>query len=320
MKPFHTIAIPHKDILEGRLTMDVFAADLWEVFQHRGPDEYQDADTFFRKTYLTQGLEELFGVVGKRLRGEGGDPVIQIQTPFGGGKTHALIALHHKAAEWDTKPVVIVGTAMGTDQTLWGVMEKQLTGEIASLAGQVAPGREAIRELLYDHQPVLILMDEVLEYATKAAGVKVEESTLAGQSIAFMQELTEVAGTLEKVCLLVSLPSSVIEHYDEGGKGSSSNYRRCLGESRRSTRQSRTMRSARSSGGGFLTPLTKREQEPSCSGFWNMQYRRGFCLQGWNPASTETDSLTHILLCPKWWMCSISAGELFQRSRGREGC
>jgi len=34
------------------------------------------------------------------LRGEGGDPVIQIQTPFGGGKTHALIAMYHMAAAW----------------------------------------------------------------------------------------------------------------------------------------------------------------------------------------------------------------------------
>lgn len=47
MKPFHTIAVPHKDILEGRLTMDVFAADLWEVSQKRGPDKYKDTETFF---------------------------------------------------------------------------------------------------------------------------------------------------------------------------------------------------------------------------------------------------------------------------------
>ena len=53
MKPLHTIAVPRKDILEGRLTMDVFAADLWEVSQNRGPDEYKDAETFFKKTYLT---------------------------------------------------------------------------------------------------------------------------------------------------------------------------------------------------------------------------------------------------------------------------
>ncbi|MCK5722645.1 MAG: ATP-binding protein, partial [Gammaproteobacteria bacterium] len=128
MKPFHTIAVPHKDILEGRLTMDVFAADLWEVYRNRGPDEYKDAETFFIKTYQTQGLENLLNVVEKRLLGEGGNSVIQIQTPFGGGKTHALIAMYHKATEWDAKRIVMVGTALGTDDTLWGLMEKQLTG------------------------------------------------------------------------------------------------------------------------------------------------------------------------------------------------
>jgi len=215
MKPFHTIAIPHKDILEGRLTMDVFAADLFEVSQKRGHDEYKDADTFFKKTYLTQGLKNLLNIVEKRLSGNGGDPVIQIQTPFGGGKTHALIAMYHKAKDWKAEPVVLSGTALSTKETLWGVIEKQLTGKNEKLTGNVAPGKEAIRKLLSEKQPVLILMDEVLEYVTKAAGVKVEKSTLAAQSIAFMQELTETAGNLNKACLVVTLPSSIIEHYDE---------------------------------------------------------------------------------------------------------
>lgn len=97
MKPFHTIAVPHKDILDGKLTMDVFAADLWEVTQNRGLDEYKDPCIFFEKTYMTEGLKNLLSVVEKRLQGRGSDPVIQIQTPFGGGKTHALIAMYHKA-------------------------------------------------------------------------------------------------------------------------------------------------------------------------------------------------------------------------------
>ncbi len=216
MKAFHTIAVPHRDILEGRLTMDVFAADLWEVAQQRGADEYRDADTFFKKTYLTEGLNNLLAVVGKRLQGAGGDPVIQIQTPFGGGKTHALIAMYHKAAEWGAKRVVIVGTALDTRETLWGVLENRLTGKTTRFTGQVAPGKEALRQLLSDKQPVLILMDEVLQYLTKAAGVKIGDSTLATQTIAFMQELTETVSTLQKACLVVTIPSGIIEHYDEG--------------------------------------------------------------------------------------------------------
>ena len=93
MRPFHTIAIPHKDILEGRLEQDVFAADLYEVSQGRGPEEYKDPDIFFQRTYLTEGLRNLLSMVERRLKGEGGDHIIQIQTPIGGGKTHSLIAL-----------------------------------------------------------------------------------------------------------------------------------------------------------------------------------------------------------------------------------
>ena len=126
MKAFHTIAIPHKDILDGKLTMDVFAADLWEVKKKRGPDEYKDSDTFFRKTYLTKGLENLLNVVERRLSGGGGDPVIQIQTPFGGGKTHALIAMYHKARKWNVKRVVAVGTALSPEETLWGTIGKTI--------------------------------------------------------------------------------------------------------------------------------------------------------------------------------------------------
>lgn len=218
MKPFHTIAVPHDDILQGRLTMDVFAADLWEAAQNRGSDEYRDAETFFKKTYLTQGLDNLLHVVQKRVAGQGGDPIIQIQTPFGGGKTHALIAMYHQAQQWNAKRVVMVGTALGPRNTLWGFLEEQLTGKIERCSGQVSPGKETLRSLLSENQPLVILMDEVLEYATKAAGVKVGDSNLAAQSMAFMQELSEAVSTLEKVCLIVTLPASLLEHYDEGAE------------------------------------------------------------------------------------------------------
>ena len=219
VRAFHTIAVPHEDILQGRLTMDVFAADLWEVFQGRAPDEYQDPQRFFQKTYVTEGLTHLLEVVRKRLDGRGGDPVIQVQTPFGGGKTHALIAMYHKAREWNAKTMVLVGNTLNAEQdTLWGKMAEQLTGSRAGFEGRTAPGREALRTLLAPHQPLLILMDEVLTYATKAAGVPVGKSNLAAQTQTFLQELTETVRTLEKVCLVVTLPSSLMERYDENAE------------------------------------------------------------------------------------------------------
>lgn len=218
MSVFHTIAIPHEDILKGRFAMEVYAADLGEVSRKRGPHEYQDADIFFEKTYLTDGLSNLLEVVKKRVEGKGGDSVLQLQTPFGGGKTHSLIAIYHKAEEWKVNKVAVVGADLSSKDTLWGMIEKQLTGNIDKMDGMVSPGKEAIRELLSGFEPIIILMDEVLEYSTKAAGITVGQSNLASQTNAFMFELTEVISSLEKACFMISLPSSVTERYDESAE------------------------------------------------------------------------------------------------------
>jgi hypothetical protein len=186
--------------------MDVFAADLWEVYKNQGPDEYKDAARFFEKTYVTDGLNNLLEIIENRLKGKGGDPVIQIQTPFGGGKTHALIAMYHKAIEWKVKPVVIVGTSMNVKNTPWGQLEKQLTGKIDKFADKGwTQSKEEIKKLLQSNQ----------QYVTKAAGVKVEVSTLSSQVMAFMQELSTAVASVENAALIITLPASIMEHYDE---------------------------------------------------------------------------------------------------------
>ncbi len=212
MKPFHTVAIPHQDIIEGRLTMDIFAADLWETAKSRGPDDYRDPEIFFEKTYLTNGLNNILNIVEKRLKGNGGDPVIQIQTPFGGGKTHSLIAMFHKSKEWMANTVVIVGTTLNANTTtIWGEMAKQL-GSSKFQDSLISPGRDEIRNLLISKQPVLILIDELLVFMTKASGISVGDSNLASQTLAFIQELSEAAAITEKSCLVATLPSSDLEH------------------------------------------------------------------------------------------------------------
>ncbi|MCE2669063.1 MAG: Swt1 family HEPN domain-containing protein [Microcystis sp.] len=95
LKPWREIATPHPDVASGRFQQAEFAADLWQVYLDEGSDEYRDPTEFFRRTYLTEGLKQLLTNALLRLSGNGGEPVIELQTNFGGGKTHAMLALYH---------------------------------------------------------------------------------------------------------------------------------------------------------------------------------------------------------------------------------
>lgn len=216
LKPFYQIAIPHDDIKEGRFTLDTFAADLWSVYQNKGPEDYRNPELFWERTYITSGLSVLLDIARKRLIDGVGDAVIQLQTPFGGGKTHSLIALYHKAREWGANVVVLDGTAFDAkEDILWEELERQLTGKVELLKGKTAPGKKKISKILEENAPVLILIDELLEYMVKAAGIRVEDTTLADQTLAFMHELTEAVKKEDKALLVMTLPSSILEHYSE---------------------------------------------------------------------------------------------------------
>ena len=245
MKPWWQVAIPHRDIREGRFDEAVFAAKLDEVLEERGPVDYRDPETFFRQTYPTGGLHQLVQTVARRLAGEGGEGVIQLQTPFGGGKTHGLLVLYHlfkhrdRVLKLDTvqdlleeiglesipsaKVAAFVGTQADPQEgrTPWGELADQL-GEYERVRvhdeKRVAPGKAVLRDLLERNSPVLVLIDELLEYVVKAAAVRVEEATLKGQVLAFLQELTETVSALPQVVLVLALPSSALERYDEAAE------------------------------------------------------------------------------------------------------
>ncbi len=103
LRPWYAVATPHEDIREGRLAEAVFAANLWAVVQGTAPEVYLDPEEFFRKTYLTTGLSTVLSRVAGALSGggESGDRIISLQTAFGGGKTHTLVALWHLAKHAD---------------------------------------------------------------------------------------------------------------------------------------------------------------------------------------------------------------------------
>src|SRR5712691_8300766 len=95
LKPWREVVTPHKDVASGRYQQAEFAADLWQVHLGEGTDEYKNPVEFFRRTYLTESLKRLLVGAVQRLAGAGGDPVVQLQTNFGGGKTHSMLALYH---------------------------------------------------------------------------------------------------------------------------------------------------------------------------------------------------------------------------------
>ena len=107
LKPWREVVTPHKDVASGRYQQAEFAADLWQVRLGEGTDEYKNPIEFFRRTYLTESLRRLLVGAVQRLNGAGGDPVVQLQTNFGGGKTHSILALYHLFS--GTAPKELVG-------------------------------------------------------------------------------------------------------------------------------------------------------------------------------------------------------------------
>lgn len=83
--------------MEGTLKQSEFAADIFHVLQGDASPEYMDSEKFYARTYITEGMRLLLISVMQRLTGKSGDPVIQLQTNFGGGKTHTLLAVYHLA-------------------------------------------------------------------------------------------------------------------------------------------------------------------------------------------------------------------------------
>ncbi len=258
LKPWRLVVKPHPDVANGRYMQAEFAADLAQVVQGKADPEYGDPQEFFRRTYLTEGLKDLLVTGIKRLTGQGGDPVVQLQTSFGGGKTHSMLALYHllggqisfsgipggediigRIGEVDdrieARRAVIVGTAFSpteprqyrdcTTHTLWGDIAYQLGGvaayrvvEKADLAG-VSPGSDTILNLLEEHGPALIIIDELVAFARNLYGVS--ERLPAGSFdavITFVQALTEAVKRSSDSMLLVSIPESDIEIGGEGGK------------------------------------------------------------------------------------------------------
>ena len=245
LKPWREVITPHKDVASGQYQQAEFAADLWQVHLGEGTAEYRDPAEFFRRTYLTESLKGLLLGAIKRLSGTGGDPVIQLQTNFGGGKTHSMLALYHlfsgrppgelvgiekilaDAGQESLPParrVVLVGNKISPGnpvskpdgtvvRTLWGELAWQLGGKRAyeriraddELA--TSPG-DALRELFNEFGPCLILIDEWVAYARMLHDQRDLPAGSFDTQFTFAQALTESAKLANKCFLVISLPAS----------------------------------------------------------------------------------------------------------------
>ena len=255
LKPWREIAVPHEDVLKGTFQQAEFAADLSRVHAGQATPEYQDPVLFFQRTFITEGMRLLFDSVIHRLTGRGGDPVIQLQTAFGGGKTHTEMAVYHLAkAEVPASELqgisdildaagvtelprarvaVLDGNKSSPNQpqsragqaicTLWGDLAWQLGGaEGYALVADAdssgtSPGKATLETLLARYAPCVILVDELVAYVRQFEEGKALRGGTFDSNLSFIQALTEALKAVPTAVMLASLPESEKEAGSQRG-------------------------------------------------------------------------------------------------------
>ncbi|MCL2489469.1 MAG: DUF499 domain-containing protein [Propionibacteriaceae bacterium] len=250
LRPWREVVRPHDDVAKGRFTASEFAADLWAVSTgHSTEPEYSDPREFFARTFLTEGLRDLLNRALRRVADDGStSPVVNLQTNFGGGKTHSMLALWHLFGETpitalpqevqelvaaagvtnlrDTpvKRVAIVGNRLkaGSEstedgrpgiRTIWGELAWQLGGreayDIVAADDQAGTNPgHALQTLLERFSPALILIDEWVAYARDLVGKEGLPGGSFDTQFTFAQTLTETVAAVPGTMLVVSIPAS----------------------------------------------------------------------------------------------------------------
>lgn len=253
LQPWIDVALPHPDVIANRFKEAEFAADLFAVDAGLASDGYATPMAFFGITFLTEGLKRVLSSALQRLCGAGGDPVIGLQTAFGGGKTHTMLAIYHLAKHLREggdprslagvaqlmeglgdvklpKPgiAVFVGSSKGTDvsltlkdgppvHTLWGYIAWRLAGD-AGL--KLLAAAEAART-----NPGSELLVELFRLSGPSVILLDEVVAFARQLpddrfealLSFVQSLTEAAKMVPGILVVGSLPESAAEAGGEKG-------------------------------------------------------------------------------------------------------
>lgn len=215
-----------------------------EVYQK--PEEFLDRTYLTRELTAMAGevLRRLSGIKTET------SAVYNMSTQFGGGKTHALTLLYHLARSgpaansWNgvqkilasaglaSVPLAATAVFVGTEfdsltgrggadgtpkrRTPWGEIAYQLGGEaaLAVVARHeeefIEPKGDVIRAFLPKDRPCLILMDEIINYASTYRRYGYHNALYN-----FIQALSETARGQDNVVLVVSIPASELEYTSE---------------------------------------------------------------------------------------------------------
>jgi hypothetical protein len=248
MKSIFELCVPRDEVQRGELREDIFAARLKDVMDGSADPVYGDAKTFFDNTYPTEGLKTLLSDAIGRLVGDsaGKNAIIRLETAFGGGKTHNLIALYHVTrGDVDSQTIerligaegiyispdlIRIAGVVGSDldptlgiehakdglttYTLWGEIAYQLGGAAGyelvkeSERTKAAPGTGLFERLVGD-QPALIMIDEIARHLRAALAVPTATGrlTLADETVAFLMSLLEFAASKERCLVVLTLAS-----------------------------------------------------------------------------------------------------------------
>lgn len=246
MKTIFNLTKPRDEVLQGELSEEMFAARLKDVMDGTADPVYSDPDQFFNNTYPTAGLRTLLREVLGRLTGQmpANNPIIRLETSFGGGKTHNLIALYHAVngrinasviqrildSDWSLPQAgeVDVAGVVGSDldpsvgiyhpednlrtYTLWGELAYQLGGRAGYALAQegdqnkVAPGTGLFAQIV-GNRPTLIMIDEIARHlrAAVATPTATGKSNLAEQTVAFLMSLMEFVASQKQVVLVLTM-------------------------------------------------------------------------------------------------------------------
>lgn len=267
LPPWREIVTPQPDVASGSYQIAEFAADLGRVHKGEGSDEYRIPRDFFLRTFVTYGLRQLLSDALLRLSGKGGNPIVDLQTNFGGGKTHSLLALYHLfsgapisdligiepvlqetgiAIPPIAKRAVLVGYALSPGQaratpdgclvrTLWGELAWQLLGRegytlVAEADRQgVSPGSEILTDLFRKAEPCLILIDEWVVFARQLYGVSGLPAGSFDANLSFAQALTEAAKASPRTLVVATIPASDGETGGEGGREAAARLKNIFG-------------------------------------------------------------------------------------------